>query len=318
MKIEHLPYFLSVAATQSLTKSAQDLYTTHQNVSRIIQKLEKELGILLFHRTQQGMALTPAGELFEPIASGIIQSLADYRNALGHLQSPSCDLSGSCSLIIPASLNIPFVSKFLPIFTRFYPEIALSINERDVIALLKQIIDEPTALGICPILENPDYAHFYQPYLGWLQRFPILTDRYYCIVHKTSPLAHKKQLTLAEFCTHPIVFSYLSDRLSNPIFRLLQSHPDTKIAYAINDSSIYMQTLSQPQYVGLTTIQTHTSRFASTFHSFVLIPFAEDLSFTINIAYNQKPDFGPCEKAIIDFLINAYPLYISAPKGHED
>ena len=68
MRTEHLEYFLKLAQTNSITQAAKELYTTHQNVSKIIRQLEEDLGTTLFLRNQKGVALTPTGQLLLPVA----------------------------------------------------------------------------------------------------------------------------------------------------------------------------------------------------------------------------------------------------------
>ena len=57
-----LDTFLAVAASGSFTKAADSLYISHTAVIKQISGLETHLGVRLFHRTNQGVTLTPAGE----------------------------------------------------------------------------------------------------------------------------------------------------------------------------------------------------------------------------------------------------------------
>ena len=45
MRIEHLEYLICLARTHSITKASEELFTTHQNVSKMIRQLEQELGV---------------------------------------------------------------------------------------------------------------------------------------------------------------------------------------------------------------------------------------------------------------------------------
>lgn len=53
-----------VAELQSVSKAACKLDDVQSNVSKRIEKLEKELGCTLFNLTNKGMFLLPAGEIF--------------------------------------------------------------------------------------------------------------------------------------------------------------------------------------------------------------------------------------------------------------
>lgn len=61
MDLRQLEYFLACAKHASLTKAAEELYTTQPHVSMVIRSLEKELGVTLFHRKSKGVELTEDG-----------------------------------------------------------------------------------------------------------------------------------------------------------------------------------------------------------------------------------------------------------------
>lgn len=61
MDINQLEYFLVCARCGSLTRAAEELYTTQPHVSMVIKSLEEELGLTLFDRKPRGVELTEAG-----------------------------------------------------------------------------------------------------------------------------------------------------------------------------------------------------------------------------------------------------------------
>ncbi len=62
--------FMAVATNKSFSKAAEELFVTQSAVSQSISKLEKELGKVLFERSNLGMSLTQEGKLlFETIST---------------------------------------------------------------------------------------------------------------------------------------------------------------------------------------------------------------------------------------------------------
>jgi len=64
VNILHLKYAVEIAKTKSISKAAENLYTTQPNLSRAIKDLEESLGITIFNRTSKGIEITTAGEEF--------------------------------------------------------------------------------------------------------------------------------------------------------------------------------------------------------------------------------------------------------------
>ena len=62
MDLRQLEYFTVCAQKGSLTRAAEELYTTQPHVSQVIGSLERELGVKLFRRTGSGIRLTEEGE----------------------------------------------------------------------------------------------------------------------------------------------------------------------------------------------------------------------------------------------------------------
>ena len=63
MNYDHYRVFLAVAKLGSLTKAAEELYTSQPAITRTIKNLESDLGVKLFSRSKKGVALTREGEL---------------------------------------------------------------------------------------------------------------------------------------------------------------------------------------------------------------------------------------------------------------
>lgn len=72
MELRHIRYFLAVAEEMSFTKAAEKLCIAQPPLSRQIQDLENELGVVLFNRKKHALSLTDEGELFRQYAVQVI------------------------------------------------------------------------------------------------------------------------------------------------------------------------------------------------------------------------------------------------------
>jgi len=79
MNLQQLEYFLVSAQKGSLTKAAEELYTSQPHVSQVIRSLEKELDTALFHRTGSGITLTRMGEEIRFYAENTLKNASMIR-----------------------------------------------------------------------------------------------------------------------------------------------------------------------------------------------------------------------------------------------
>lgn len=88
MRIEDLKIFVDVVKYHSMNIAAEKNFTTPQNLSKIIKRMEDELGVVLFKRSKKGSDLTLEGEEFY---FKILDILEKYHEALVSLKKTEGD-----------------------------------------------------------------------------------------------------------------------------------------------------------------------------------------------------------------------------------
>lgn len=73
MDIESIKTFITLAQTRNYTRTADQLFVAQSTVTNRINELEKELGFVLFKRTNRSVDLTPEGEQFRIYAEKVIE-----------------------------------------------------------------------------------------------------------------------------------------------------------------------------------------------------------------------------------------------------
>ncbi len=107
-----LQVFLTLAERRSITTAAKECHLSQSGMSRAIQRLETTVGLSLFKRTPQGLALTNGGEAFVEYAQRLAQSYADAVASVQAGRNKRLTLAVSnimTPLVLPALLrHIPF------------------------------------------------------------------------------------------------------------------------------------------------------------------------------------------------------------------
>lgn len=81
MDVRHLEYFLGIVDHGGFARAAEALHIAQPSLSQAIRRLERELGVELFHRLGRGVRLTDAGEQLVGPARRAVRSLQAARDA---------------------------------------------------------------------------------------------------------------------------------------------------------------------------------------------------------------------------------------------
>ncbi|MBP2299457.1 LysR family transcriptional regulator [Azospirillum picis] len=88
MKLNEIRTFIAVADAQSVQEAGNRLGLTQSAVSRLIQRLEAELGVVLFDRQTKPLALTRDGELALAHARRVLAAAGDFADAFAGAAEP--------------------------------------------------------------------------------------------------------------------------------------------------------------------------------------------------------------------------------------
>lgn len=109
MEIRRLRYFVETARRHSMTKAAAAMHVVQPALTAQIQRLEDELGVLLFHRSARGVSLTAEGEVAYRDAVQILRAVDDLKRRFH-------DSAGSARRIrvgIPNGITRAFVAELI-------------------------------------------------------------------------------------------------------------------------------------------------------------------------------------------------------------
>lgn len=86
MELHQLRYFLAVVDEGSFTAAAEAIRISQSGISTQLQKLEREVGLVLIDRSARRVALTPAGSRLVPYARTAIAAVDDVTGAANDIR----------------------------------------------------------------------------------------------------------------------------------------------------------------------------------------------------------------------------------------
>jgi len=169
MTLTQLNYLIAVDNHRHFARAAEACFVTQPTLSMQIQKLEEELGVLLFDRSKHPVRPTTIGEKLIAQARTILNE-AERMNQI--LQESKNVLEGPFKLGIIPTVTPSLVPRFLSKFTSRFPKIQLQIQELTTEMIVEKLQRDELDAGILAtplkersIIEKPLY---YEPFMAYI------------------------------------------------------------------------------------------------------------------------------------------------------
>ncbi|HEY4651830.1 MAG TPA: LysR family transcriptional regulator [Pontibacter sp.] len=140
-----LRVFYTVAQKLSFTKAAQALFITQPAVTKHIRQLEQQLGVGLFRRNGNSVALTPAGQLLLQHTHKISEAYTALENDMAQLSS---SLGGSIRIGASTTLAQYVLPAILASFKTAHPSVHFSFATGNSEQVEQQLIQGTLDIGI--------------------------------------------------------------------------------------------------------------------------------------------------------------------------
>lgn len=168
MTLTQLNYIVAVDKYRHFATAAQKIYITQPTLSMQIQKLEDELGILIFDRSKSPVIPTEIGVK-------IIEQAKVILSGAKHIEDIAAvddgELKGSFKLGIIPTVAPYLVPLFLKAFVEAYPKIDLTFEEALTADVLEGLNDDELDVGIIATSTSTNLFErelFLEPFLGYV------------------------------------------------------------------------------------------------------------------------------------------------------
>jgi LysR family transcriptional activator of glutamate synthase operon len=296
MQIEELRRLVTLADHERLTDAAEALRMTQPTLSRLLARIEHEVGTRLFERDARGVRPNPHGEVVLAAARDIVDRYDQLRHDVADLLDPE---SGTVRLAFLDSMATSLVPRILQAFRRQAPRVRVVLRQEpghEVLADLASGAAEVALVAERALTSpGPRGAH------GWL---PLQRQRLVLAVPAGHRLASRRRVRIDEladedFVTVPRGFGYRShvDELfaaAGVVPRVAFESGDLATVEGLVGAGLGVALL--PEYL------------AGASHTVGVALTADGAEREIGLTWRTDRPLAPVADRFVDFLRNAAPF----------
>lgn len=289
MEISQLEYFVILARIRHFTRAARSMSITQSALSHSMRKLEKELGVVLFERTEQGVTLTAAGQDFLSHAERSLNELKKGKNELEEMKNPG---RGLIRLSFIHSLGTGLIPFLLAGYEKHCARFVLSQN--DSASLTRNLLEGKNDLCLCPPMMSMEN-------IIWVYLF---SEKLYAALPRSHRLAQRKSLAVKDLEKEPFIFlkrSYNLRVLSEEFLAGAGVNP--LVMYEGDDVNTLAGLISAGLGVSILPETEGTDR-----SDIVFIPFLDrPLTREIGLAWNGSVPLTAAADAFRQYVLSCFP-----------
>lgn len=169
MTITQLQYVLAVAEHKNFTLAAEKCFVTQPTLSMQIQKVEEELGILIFDRSKKPIQLTDIGQKIVNQAKNIVNESDRIKDIV---EQQKGFIGGEFRLGIIPTVMPTLLPMFLNNFIKKYPKVKLVIEELNTDEIITRLKNGhlDAAIAATPLGEEKlkEIVLYFEPFVAYI------------------------------------------------------------------------------------------------------------------------------------------------------
>lgn len=183
MEFRQIKYFLGVADELHFSKASEKMFIAQSALSRQIQQLEDELGILLFERDKRNVKLTPAGAFLKVEWERLSNEL---QNIHRHAKQIHKGEDGEIRIGHPGSAIYSILPDLLSEMQSKYPAVTMTLTEITETELVESLLNYQTDVGFTR--ELSDHPN--------LEIRTLFSEPFALVLNEKHPLAKFENISL--------------------------------------------------------------------------------------------------------------------------
>lgn len=209
MELKQLEYFQMTSRLKNITKAAKRLKISQPNITVAIKKLEKELDVQLFDRSQKQFSLTPEGQVF---FKRIDIALRNIKDAVIELNDYKQLQKGSIKIGIPSMIGAFLFPRIFSSFQERNNHLDIYLYEKGSITIREQIEQDELDFGI--VITSNASKDF--------ELLPITGAQLMICLPENHPLANSEYLEISDLAHEDIIMLKNGSYLRNMLLTMME------------------------------------------------------------------------------------------------
>ena len=209
MKLQQLEYFVKVAECGNLTEAANQLFIAQPSLSNAIHKLEKEMGIVAFLRSNKGVVLTHEGEELLSFSRMLLEQADIMKDHFGAGRARTPKFSVSCQHYSFA------VNAFVDVIQEYDADhYSFILRETQTGEILDDVAEGKSEVGVSYLSESNEEVlskMFKKRGLTFEELYIASPHVFIC---KDHPLAAEESITMEQLMPYPYLVFEQGERNS--------------------------------------------------------------------------------------------------------
>ncbi|MFI9511239.1 LysR family transcriptional regulator [Nocardia sp. NPDC052566] len=153
MERRQLEYLVAIVEHGGFTRAAKALHVAQPSLSRAISKLERQLGVSLFHRVGRNVVLSTAGELMADRARHVLRDLDALRAAA---QAAGAGVVGRVDVAATSSSALEPIISTIAAMRKDHSSVTVSTwSARSAAEVIAMVLGGRCEVGVCGNAEQP-------------------------------------------------------------------------------------------------------------------------------------------------------------------
>ena len=151
MDIRSAQLFQHLAISLNFSKTSEQMYVSAPTLTRVIQRLEQELGVELFFRDKRSVRLTAAGNRFQQF---VRLWLDEWHQLQVDLQLASAELTGEIRVFCTVTASYSHLPAILDRFRLMCPKAEIKLTTGDAASAIEKVRQDEVDIALAA---HPEY-----------------------------------------------------------------------------------------------------------------------------------------------------------------